>query len=43
LISRIYFAKYRVLCLFKIYGLREYEFGSSTHSYDFYPEQINWN
>jgi hypothetical protein len=30
------------VCL-KFYGLREYEFGSSTHSYDFYPEQINWN
>jgi hypothetical protein len=42
-ISRIYFTKCRVWCQFKIYGLREYEFGSSTHSYDFYPGQINWN
>jgi hypothetical protein len=45
-ISRIYFAKYRVfisrniesyVCL-KMYGLREHEFGISTHSCDFWPE-----
>jgi hypothetical protein len=35
-ILRIYFVIYRVVCLFKIYRLREYEFGSSTHSDDFY-------
>jgi hypothetical protein len=38
-ISHIYFTIYRVVCLFKIYRLRKYEFGSSTHSDDFYPEQ----
>ena len=40
LISRIYFAKYRVLCLFKIYGIREHEFGIPTHSCDCCPKQI---
>jgi hypothetical protein len=27
----------------KIHRSREYEFGSPTHSDDFYPEQISWN
>ena len=39
-ISRIYFAKCRVLCLFKIYGIREHEFGIPTHSCDCCPKQI---
>jgi hypothetical protein len=39
-ISRIYFAIYRVVCLFKNYRLREYDVGSSTHSDDFIPKQI---
>jgi hypothetical protein len=42
-ISRIYFAECESGVCLKFYGLREYEFGSSTHSYDFYPEQMNWN
>jgi hypothetical protein len=36
--SRIYFAKCQVLCPFKIYGLREYEFGSSVHRCDPCPK-----
>jgi hypothetical protein len=39
-ISRIYFVKCWVLCLFKIHGLREYEFGILTHSCDSCPRQI---
>jgi hypothetical protein len=39
-ISRIYFAKCRALCLFKIYGLREHGFGIPTHSCDCCPKQI---
>jgi hypothetical protein len=40
LISRIYFTKYRALCLFKIYGLREHEFGASTTLVIFYPNEF---
>jgi hypothetical protein len=43
LISCIYFAICRVLCLFKIYRLREYKFGSPTYTDDFYPEQTKQN
>jgi hypothetical protein len=38
-ISRIYFAKYRVLYPFKTYGFREHEFGIPTHSCDFGPNK----
>ena len=41
-ISRIYFAKCWIFCLFKIHGLREYEFEISTHSCDSCPRQIKW-